>query len=61
MDEFFVMLTCQSGMMTPLLNETGELAVYPSFMGAADDANRNPLGRYFGYEVFKRGEGVHQG
>ena len=57
--EFFVMLTCQNGKITPMM-DSDNLAVYSSFMEACDDANHNPYGRHFGYEVFERGSG-HQG
>ena len=58
MDEYFVILTNQSGGITPLVNDDGELATFSSAAAAEDAAQCNLLGWSFGFEVFKRGEGV---
>lgn len=55
--DFFVMLNTQRGGITPLVEENGELAVFPDEDAARDAANRNTLGGHFGFEIFQRGFG----
>lgn len=56
-NEYFVMLTTQPGGITPLTDEDGELATFASAAAAEEAAQGSPLGRWFGFEVFKRGHG----
>lgn len=63
MGDFFVMLNCQNGGITPMIEDTedtseNELATYNTEENARADAEDNMLGHAFGYEVFERGAGL---
>jgi len=50
---YFVMLYNQSGdRLVPMLEDTGELAMYASAAEARADADANPMGKAFGYIVY---------
>ena len=55
-NDFFVMLNTQRGGYTPLMNDD-EIATFDSVDAAVSCAQQNPLGAYFGFEVFERGDG----
>ena len=56
-NDYFVMLTTQPGGVTPLVDEGGQLATFPSVESANAAGKDNLLGDWFGFEVFKRGHG----
>lgn len=56
--DFFVMLNCQHGGATPMMGDDDEVAFYESEAAARVDADQNPLGEHFGYEVFELGTGA---
>lgn len=59
-EDFFVMLECPDGSYTPMIDETfDEVAFYATVEEARRDAEVNPFGLQFGYEIFKLGEGVY--
>lgn len=55
--DYFVMLTCQNGNITPMVENEYELATFQTAEEAASVAKQNILGKNFGYEVFCRGCG----
>lgn len=57
-DECFVILTTQPGGITPLTDEDGELATFATAAAAEEAAQGSVLGFHFGFEVFRRGDGV---
>jgi len=54
---YFVMLHCQNGGITPMMQDEDEIATYDSLEEACFAAEDNLLGFTFGFEVFKRGMG----
>ena len=56
-NDFFVMLSTQSGGATPMTGDDDEVAFYPTEDAARQDAAANPLGAHFGYEIFQLGTG----
>lgn len=59
-DVYFVMLTTQSGRSIPMMRNE-EVAFYETIEDAKLDAQNNPLGASFGFEVFELGGGVYCG
>ena len=57
-DTYFVILFCQNGRATVLMDEAGEeLALFNSKSEASGAAANNILGANFGYEVHEVGAG----
>ena len=55
---YFVILNHQKkDIFLPFLDEDGELAMFETEIEAICEANQNPLGNVFGFEVFELGSG----
>jgi len=57
MNDFFVILTTQSGDYTAMVDDEGDLATFYTKEEARYSALNNVLGENFGYEIFERGYG----
>jgi len=55
--DYFVMLNCQRGGITPMVDENGDVEMFESFEEAKEVAEDNLLGMAFGFEVFCLGCG----
>lgn len=55
--DFFVMLGTQNGSYTPLMATDDEIARFESEDSARECAENNPLGEWFGFEIFEMGMG----
>ena len=49
---YFVMLSLNNGMPTPMVNEVGDPALFKTRKEAEDAAKKNPLGQTFRWEVY---------
>ena len=54
---YFVILFCQNGNVTPMVDDSGELSTYETRGAACADAGNNPLGAHFGFEIHEIGAG----
>lgn len=60
-DTYFVILYCQNGKPTVLMDEEGEeLAIFGNKEAAKEAAWNNPLGFNFGYEIHEVGAGEQE-
>jgi hypothetical protein len=57
-DQFFVMLNCMNGGILPMVNNNEQPALYWTEEEARADAEKNPLAQSFGFEIFRRGDGL---
>lgn len=59
MNPYFVMLNCPSGKeITPLKNITGSVILFEAELDAREAGFKNALGKAYGFEIFKIGNGV---
>ncbi|MFA5311697.1 MAG: hypothetical protein WC375_00095 [Methanomassiliicoccales archaeon] len=54
---YFVMLNSQDGKILPMINCEEEISMYETTKDAIHDAEQNPLGHAFGFEVFDKNSG----
>lgn len=57
-DMYFVILYCQNGRITAMMDESGdEMAIFGTREAAVDAGKNNPLGANFGFEIYEAGTG----
>ena len=57
-EEFFVMLNTMSGGILPMVGDNEQPVLYKTEDDARADAEKNPLAQSFGFEIFRRGDGL---